>query len=163
MNPFDKFVDKEEKADAAKEASCFLHIKLLQEQFAHAAHQKVNGLLMDTSHSEDGTDVPDFGDNGIHGTEDDNEDKDFSYHLLDGLAEEEVDDHGELGVDAVGTSPLVTSAGGKVRKMDDLPNWFKEITQNQTYDKNNLLAALVNQIFPCIACSDHKNFQSSST
>jgi hypothetical protein len=50
--------------------------------------------------------------------EDDNEDKDFSYHLSDGLAEEEIDDHGELGGDAVGTSPLVTSAGGKVGKVD---------------------------------------------
>ncbi len=50
MDPFDKLVDKEEKANAAKEASCLLHIKLLQDQFAHAAHQKVDGLLMDTSH-----------------------------------------------------------------------------------------------------------------
>jgi hypothetical protein len=98
-----------------------------------------------------------FDDNGIYGMEDGNEDKDFSYHLSDGLAEEEMYDHGELGADAIGTSPLATSAGGKVGKVDDLPNWFQEITRNQTYDKNNLLAALVNQIFPCIACSNHKN------
>ncbi len=63
----------------------------------HAAHQKVGGLLMDTSHSKDGTDAPDFGDNGIYGKNYDNEDKDFSYHSSDGLAEEEIDDHGELG------------------------------------------------------------------
>jgi hypothetical protein len=151
MDPFDKLVDEEEKADAAKEASCLLHIKLLQEQFAHAAHQKVNGFLMDTSHSKDGTDAPDFGDDGIYATEDDNEDMDFSNHLLDRLAEEEIDDHGELGADAVGTSPLVTSAGGEVGKVDDLPNWFQEITQNRTYDKNSLLAVLVKQIFPCVA------------
>ncbi len=78
MDLFDKLVDEEEKANAAKEASCLLHIELLQEQFAHAAHQKVDGLLMDTSHSKDGTDAPDFGDNGIYGTEDDDEDKDCS-------------------------------------------------------------------------------------
>ncbi len=83
--------------------------------------------------------------------------------MLDGLAEEEIDDHGELGADAVGMSPLVTSAGGKVAKVDDLPNWFLEIIQNRTYDKNDLLAALVNQIFPCIACSDHKNVHNPST
>jgi hypothetical protein len=67
MDPFDKLVDKEEKADAAKEASCLLHIILLQEKFAHAARQKVDGLLMGTSHSKDGTDAPDFGDDGIYG------------------------------------------------------------------------------------------------
>jgi hypothetical protein len=110
------------------EASCLLHIKLLQEQFAHAACQKVDGLLMDTSHSKDGTNAPDFGDNCIYGTEDANEDEEFSYHLSDGLAEEEIDDHGELGADAVGTSSLVSSAGGEVGKVDDLPNWFQKIT-----------------------------------
>ncbi len=130
MDPFDKLVDDEEKADAAKEAFCLVHIKLLQEQFAHAARQKVNSLLMDTSHSKDGTDTPDFGDDGIYGTENDNEDEDFSYHLSDGSVEEKIDDHGELGMDAVGTSPLATSAGSKVRKVDDLPNWFQEITRN---------------------------------
>ena len=67
MDPFDKLVDNKEKADAAKEASCLLHIKLLREQFAYAAHQKVGGLLMGTSHSKDGTDAPDFGDDGIYG------------------------------------------------------------------------------------------------
>jgi hypothetical protein len=118
MDLFDKLVDKKEKADTAKEASHLLHIKLLQEQFAHAAHQKVDSLLMDTSHSKDGTDAPDFGDDGIYGQDYDNDDKDFSYHLLDGSAEEEIDDHGELGADAVGTSPLVTSAGGKVVKVE---------------------------------------------
>jgi hypothetical protein len=60
MDPFDKLVDEEEKANAAKEASGLLHIKLLQEQFSHAARQKVDGLLMDTSHSKDSTDAPDF-------------------------------------------------------------------------------------------------------
>jgi hypothetical protein len=82
---------------------------------------------------------------------------------LDGSAEEEIDDYGELGADAVRTSPLVTSAGGKTGKVDDLPNWLQEITCNQTYDKTNLLAALVNQIFPCIACSDHENVHDPST
>ncbi len=128
MDPFDKLVDKEEKAGAAKEASHLLHIKLLQEQFTHAARQKVDGLLMDTSHSKDGTDAPDFGDDGIYGTKDEDEDKDFSYHLSDGLAEEEIGDHGELGADTVGTSSLATSAGGEVRKVDDLPNWLQKIT-----------------------------------
>ncbi len=60
MDPFDKLVDKEGNVHAAKKASCLLHIKLLQEQFAHATRQKVDGLLMDTSHSKDGTDTPDL-------------------------------------------------------------------------------------------------------
>ncbi len=128
MDHFDKLVKKEEMADAAKEASHLLHIKLLQEQFAHATCQKVDGLLMDTSHSEGGTDTPDFGNDGIYKMEDDDEDEDFSYHLSNGSAEEEIDDHGELGADAVGTSPLATSAGGKVGTVDDLSNWFQEIT-----------------------------------
>jgi hypothetical protein len=74
--------------------------------------------------------------------------------LLDGSAEEEIDDHGELGANAVGTSPLVTSAGGKTGKVIDLPNWLQEITHNGTFDKTNDLAALVNQIVPCIACKE---------
>jgi hypothetical protein len=130
MGPFDKLVATEEKADTAKEDTCLLGIKLLREKFEHAAHQKVDGLLMDTSHSEDDTDAPDFGDDGIYGKDYDNEDEDFSYHLLDGSAEEEIDDHGELGADAVGTSPLVTSAGGKTGKVDDLLDWLQEITLN---------------------------------
>jgi hypothetical protein len=92
---------------------------LLREKFEHGARQKVDGLLMDTSDSEDGINAPDFGDDGIYGKD---YDDDFSYHLSDGSAEEEIDDHGELGADAVGTSPLVTSAGGKTGKVDDLPN-----------------------------------------
>jgi hypothetical protein len=83
--------------------------------------------------------------------------------LSDGLAEEEIDNHGELGADAVGMSPLVTSASSKVGKVDDLPKWLQEITRNQTYDKTNLLAALVTQIFPCIACSNNKNVHDPST
>jgi hypothetical protein len=130
MGPFDKLVAAEEKVDTAKEDTRLLRIKMLQEKFKHAAHQKVNGLLMDTSHSKDSTDAPDFGDNGIYGKDYDNQDEDFSYHLLDGSAEEEIDDYGELGADAVGTSPLVTSVGGKTRKVDDLPNWLQEITCN---------------------------------
>ncbi len=105
MGPFDKLVAAEGKADAAKEDTRLLRIKLLREKFEHAARKKVDGLLMDTSHSKDGTDAPDFGDNGIYGKDYDNEDEDFSYHSLNGLAEEEIDDHGELGADAVGTSP----------------------------------------------------------
>jgi hypothetical protein len=89
---------------------------------------------MNTSHSEDSTDAPDSGDDGIYGKDYDNKDEDFSYHSSDGSAEEEIDDHGELGADAVGTSPLVTSAGGKVGKVDDLPNWLPEITCNQMYE-----------------------------
>ncbi len=110
---------------------------------------------MDTPHSKDGTDAPDFDDDDNYGKNYDNEDEDFSYHLSDGLAEEEIDEHGELGADAVGMSPLVTSASSKVGKVDDLPNWLQEINRNQTYDKTDLLAALVTQIFPCIACSNN--------
>ncbi len=159
MAPYDKLVDKEEKSNAAKEDSQLSRIKLLQEKFKCATQQKVDGLLMDTSRSKDGTDAPTFGDDGIHAEDYDDEDKDFSYHSLDGSAEEEMDDHGEFGLDAVGTSPLAASAGGTVRKVD----WLQEITRIQTYDKKDLLAAIVNQIFPCIACSDHKNTHKPST
>jgi hypothetical protein len=67
MGPFDKIMAAEEKADAAKEHSCLLRIKLLREKFEHAARQKGNGLLMDTPPSKDGTDAPDFDDDGIYG------------------------------------------------------------------------------------------------
>ena len=100
-------------------------IKLLREKFEHAARQKVDGSLMDTSRSEDGTDAPTFGDDGIYAEDYDNKDKDFSYHSSDGSAEEEMDDHGEFGSDAVGTSPLAASAGGTVGKVD----WLQEITR----------------------------------
>jgi hypothetical protein len=124
MGHFDKLMAAEEKADAAKEHSCLLRIKLLREKFEHAASQKGDGLLMDTPHSKDGTDTPDFDDDGIYGKNYDNEDEDFSYHLSDGLAEEQIEDHGELGADAVGTSPLVIFASSKAGKVDDLPNWL---------------------------------------
>jgi hypothetical protein len=84
MGPFVKLMAAEEKADAAKEHSCLLRIKLLHEKFKHAARQKGNGLLMDTPHSKDGTDAPDFDDDGIYGKNYDDEDEDFSYHSSDG-------------------------------------------------------------------------------
>ncbi len=130
MGLFDKLMAAEEKTDTAKEHSCLLRIKLLCEKFEHAARQKGNGLFMDTPPSKDGTDAPDFDGDGIYGKNYDNEDEDFSYHLSDGSAEEEIDDHGELGADAVRTSPLVTYASSKVGKVDDLPNWLQEVTCN---------------------------------
>ncbi len=72
IGPFDKLVATEEKADTAKEITHLSCIKLKQEKFKHAAHQKVDDLLMDTSHSKDSTDAPDFCDNGIYGKHYDN-------------------------------------------------------------------------------------------
>ncbi len=60
MGPFDKLVAAKEKANTAKEDTYLLRIIFLREKFEHAARQKINGLLMDTSHSKDSTDTPDF-------------------------------------------------------------------------------------------------------
>jgi hypothetical protein len=48
MGPFDKLVAAEEKAITAKEDTCLLRIKSLQEKFEHAARQKVDSLLLHT-------------------------------------------------------------------------------------------------------------------
>ncbi len=63
------------------------------------------------------------------------ENEDFSYHSLDGLAEEDADDYGGMGKDAVGTSPMA-AAGGKVGphhdagRVEDQPNWLHVVDCN---------------------------------
>ncbi len=75
---------------------------------------------------------------------------------------------GDLGHDAVGTLPMATSgskegASCNFVQMDNTPNWLHEIGNNQTFGKAYLISALINQIFPCIACNNHKNIKDPST
>jgi hypothetical protein len=102
-------------------------------------------------------------DNSICDAESDEEDKEYSYHSLDNSAKEEREDHGELGQDADGSSPMATRSKQDAKKQDELPNWLNEINLIQSYDKSELLSALINQIFPCVACSNHRNISNPQT
>ena len=44
-----------------------------------------------------------------------------------------------------------------------LPNRQYEIKHIKPYDKAELISVLTNQIFPCIACNNHKNISDPST
>jgi hypothetical protein len=168
MAPFDQLVDKERKADAVKEDTCLSHIKLLQEQFAEAACQQGIDLLTHPAHSDTGTDVDEIGNNEIYGKEYNDHDEDFSYHSSDGLAKENADSQGELGHNMGRMSPMAT-LGGKEgstcnsAQVDNSPNWLHEINKNQIFGKADLLIALINQIFPCVVCNNHKNINNPST
>ncbi len=91
------------------------------------------------------------------------EDNKFSYHLLDGSAEEEEENYGKLGQDADGTSPMVTRSKRYKKEEDKLPNWLNEINLIQSYDKPELLSTPISQIFPCVACNIHKKINGPQT
>jgi hypothetical protein len=44
-----------------------------------------------------------------------------------------------------------------------LPNWQYEIKHIKPYGKGELISTLTNQIFPCIACNNHKKINDPST
>ncbi len=88
-------------------------IKVLHEQLAEAARQNGYEFSTSTSHNNDVTYADKLGSNWIYGWEYNYGDEDFSYHSLDGSAEEDADDYGELGQDAVGTLPMATAGGKK--------------------------------------------------
>jgi hypothetical protein len=159
MAPYNKLVDKAEKEDAVKEAACLTQIEILREKFAEASQNKDS-----RNKGNDNIAVIKLGDdNSICNAESDEEDKEFSYHLSDGSAKEEGEDHGKLGQDADGSSPMATRSKQDAKKQDKLPNCLNEINLIRSYDKPELLSALINQNFPCIACSNHKNISDPQT
>jgi hypothetical protein len=103
----------------------------------------------------------DSGNDGIYGTMDNNEDKNFSYHSSDGSVEEEENDQQVLGQNAVGTLPLATNCNNGPEY--SLLNWQYKIKHIKPYGKAELSATLTSQIFPCIACNNHKNISDPST
>jgi hypothetical protein len=159
MAPYDKLVDKVEKEDAVKEAARLTRIEILQEKFAEASQNKDS-----RNKGHDNIVVIKLGDDdSIRDAESDEEDEEFSYHSLDGPVEEEGEDHGELGQDTDGSSPMATRSKQDAKKQDNLPNWLNEIDLIRSYDKPELLSALINQVFPCVACSNHKNISNPQT
>jgi hypothetical protein len=95
----------------------------LQEKFAEAYRNK-------DSHNKgnDNIAVVKLGDeDSICDAEYDEEDEEFSYHSLDGSAKEEGENHGKLGQDADGSSPMVTRSKQDAKKQDELLNWLNEI------------------------------------
>jgi hypothetical protein len=159
MAPYDKLVDEVEKEDAVKEAACLTQIEILREKFAEASQNKDS-----CNKGNDNIAVIELGDDdSICNAESDEEDKEFSYHSLNGSVKEEGEDHGELGQDADGSSPMATRSKQDAKKQDKLPNWLNEINLIQPYDKPELLSTLINQIFPCGACSNHKKISNPKT
>ncbi len=67
MAPLDQLVDEEWKADAEKEDTHLSHINLLREQFVEAAHQKGIDLLTPLTHSNNGMDINEIGNDRIYG------------------------------------------------------------------------------------------------
>ncbi len=142
-----------------KEAACLTQIEILREKFAEASQNKDS-----CNKGNDNIAVIELGDDdSICNAESDEENKEFIYHSSDGSVEKEGEDHGKLGQDADGSSPMATRSKQDAKKQDDLPNWLNEINLIQLYDKPELLSALMNQIFPCIACSNHKNISNPKT
>ncbi len=68
-----------------------------------------------------------------------------------------------MGQDADGSSSMATRSKQDAKKQDNLPNWLNEINLIRLYDKPELLSTLINQIFPCVACSNHKNISNPQT
>ncbi len=149
MAPYDKLVDDVEKEDKEKEAARLTRTKILREKFVEASQNK-NPIKMGDHDS-------------ICDAESKEEDKEFSYHLLDGSAKEEGEDYGKLGQDADGTSPMATRSKRYKKEEDELPNWLNEINLIQSYDNPELLSAPISQIFPCVACNNHKKISDSQT
>jgi hypothetical protein len=159
MALYNKLVDKVEKDDVVKEAACMTQIEILQEKFTDASQNKDS-----CNKSNNNIAVIELGnDNSICDAESDEEDKEFSFHSLDGLAKEKGDDHGKLGQDTDGSSPIAAGFKRNAIKEDELPNWLNEINLIRLYDKPELLSALINQFFPCIACNNYKNINNHQT
>jgi hypothetical protein len=89
-------------------------------------------------------------------------------HSSEGLAKEGVDDKEECGQEAIGTSPIAKVGdidGSKCNtgQLDNFLTWLHKINYYWTYDKAELLSALINQIFPCITCNNHRNIDNLTT
>ncbi len=49
------------------------------------------------------------------------------------------------------------------KEEDELPNWLNQINLIQSYGKPELLSAPISQIFPYVACNNHKKINDSQT
>jgi hypothetical protein len=58
---------------------------------------------------------------------------------------------------------MVTRSKHYKKEEDELPNWLNEINLIQSYDKPELLSTPISQIFPCVACNNHKKINNPQT
>jgi hypothetical protein len=159
MAPHDKLMDEVEQDDTAKEMACLARIQILREKFAKDSHEKGGGKQADESNKYAEIDY----DEGVCKADSDEDDKDFSYHSSDGSAKEDGKHQDGFGQHSDGTSPMATDYGHNTNHEDALPNWHNEVNRIQAFAKLELLYALINQIFPCVACLNHKNINDPST
>jgi hypothetical protein len=115
MAPYNKLVDEVEKDDAVKEAACMTRIEILWEKFAEASQKKDNRNKGNNNIAG----IKLGNDDSICDAEAYEEDKDFSYHSSDSSAKEEGDDHGKLGQDADGSSPIAARFKRDAKKEDE--------------------------------------------
>ncbi len=159
MAPHDKLMDEVEQDDTAKEMACLARIQILHEKFAKDSREKGSGKQADESNKYAEIDY----DEGVCKADSNEDDKNFSYHSSDGSAEEDGEHQDEFGQHADGTSPMATEYGHNTNHEDALPNWNDKANRIQAFAKPELLPPPVNQIFPCIACLNHKNINNPLT
>ncbi len=159
MAPYDKLMDEVDQDDTAKEMACLARIQILREKFAKDSREKGSGKQADESNKYAEIDY----DEGVRKADSNEDDKDFSYHSSDSSAEEDGNHQDNFGQHAVGTSPMVTEYGHNTNHEDALPNWLDKANPIRAFAKPEFLSAPINQIFPCIACLNHKNINNPST
>jgi hypothetical protein len=153
-----------------KEAARVTRIKELGDLFytsARAIVDKEHALEQDIQQVQGGeeeeeeTDIEDVDPGYIYSREHE-EDDSYSFHESEASSDD--DDGEEFGEGASGHSPL--SMGWykpDAAFADDSLDWLHEIESQGRYDREYLLAGSVTQIFPCIACNDHKNIINPTT
>jgi hypothetical protein len=143
-------------------------IKIQQELFENTAHQNCGlpgtnntdgGSETTSTHSKDGANDDGVDNNGIYGSEYDDDAGDFTYHSSDGLDKDDEDGNEVLGNGTDGTSPTMFAFGKDGQnfnsgQLEDLPDWLHEIEMNNTYNASLLLAAPITQVFLCITCKN---------
>jgi hypothetical protein len=159
MAPYNKLMDEVEQDDTAKEMACLARIQILREKFAKDSREKGSGKQANESNKYAEIDYNE----GVCKADSNEEDKDFSYHSSDGSAEEDGEHQDDFGQHADGTSPMATENGHNTNHEDALPNWHGEANRIQAFAKPELFSAPINQIFPCVACLNHKNINDPST
>jgi hypothetical protein len=159
MAPYDKLMDEVEQDDTAKEMACLARIQILREKFAKDSREKGSGKQADESNKYAEIDY----DEGVCKADSDEDDKDFNYHSSDGSAEEDGEHQDKFGQHADGTSLMVTEYRHNTNHEDALPNWHNEANRIRAFAKPELLSAPINQIFPCVACLNHKNIKDPLT
>ncbi len=122
-------------------------------------HNKPDGLQARGENDKKDSDDSDPG--GIYSGQHHKGDDSFSFHESEASSDNE--DKRELGEEAWGVSPLSMGRfkpgdASEVEKFE----WLNKIDIGGTYDKEELLAAPTNQIFPCIVCNDHRNIHTAT-